>query len=342
MAIAKQTTPGYEDVVREIMSGKFHPVYCLMGEEDYYIDKISDLLVEKLLTPDEQAFNLFTFYGTEATVDAVVSAARGFPMGAERLVVCLKEAQNMKQLEKLELYFAQMQPTTVLIICHKGGNLDRRKKLPALVEKFGVLFESKPLREERIPGFVATYLKRKGLVIEQEAAAMVGDLVGTKLSKVVNELEKLCVGLPAGQTMVTKAQVLATVGVSRDFNIFELQDALAKKDVSQATKIARIMAKDERDFYLPATLTMLFRFFSQLMLAYYAPEKSPTGIANWLGIREWQATKNVIPAMKSYSGVKVMHIISKIRETDARCKGIGNGGVTNAELFSELIYFILH
>ena len=342
MAQTKQVTPAYEDVVREIMNGKFHPVYCLMGEEEYYIDKIADLLLEKLLTPDEQAFNLFTFYGTEATADAVVSAARGFPMGAERLVVCLKEAQNMKQLDKLELYFAQMQPTTVLIICHKGGNLDRRKKLPALIEKNGVLFESKPLREDRIPGFVASYLKRKGLAIELEAAGMVADLVGTKLTKVVNELDKLCVGLPKGQTMVTKEQILATIGVSREFNIFELQDALAKKDVSQATRIARAMAKDEREFYLPATLTMLFRFFSQIMLAYYAPEKSSMGIANWLGVHEWPVKKNIIPAMKVYTGVKVMNIISKIRETDARCKGIENGGATNAELFSELIYFILH
>jgi DNA polymerase-3 subunit delta len=159
---------------------------------------------------------------------------------------------------------------------------------------------------------------------------------------VVNELEKLCVGLPKGQTMVTKDHVLTTVGVNRDFNIFELQDALSKKDVSQAMKIARVMAKDERNFYLPATLTMLFRFYSQLMLAYYAPEKTPMGIASWLGIRDWQVNRNYLPAMKVYSGVKVMHILSKIRETDARCKGIENGGATSAELFTELIYFILH
>ena len=152
MVQTKQATSSYEDVVREIMNGTFRPVYCLMGEEEYYIDKIADLLLEKLLTPDEKTFNLFTFYGTEATPEAVVSAARGFPMGAERLVVCLKEAQNMKQLDKLELYFAQLQPTTVLIICHKGGALDRRKKLPTLIEKHGVVFESKPLREDRIPG----------------------------------------------------------------------------------------------------------------------------------------------------------------------------------------------
>lgn len=342
MVQTKQATSSYEDVVRDIMNGTFRPVYCLMGEEEYYIDKIADLLLEKLLTPDEKTFNLFTFYGTEATPEAVVSAARGFPMGAERLVVCLKEAQNMKQLDKLELYFAQLQPTTVLIICHKGGALDRRKKLPTLIEKHGVVFESKPLREDRIPGFVASFLKRKHLTIELEAANMIADLVGTKLSKVVNELEKLCVGLPKGQTMVMKDHVLASVGVSRDFNIFELQDALSKKDVSQATRIARVMAQDERNFYLPATLTLLFRFYSQLMLAYYAPEKTPSGIASWLGIRDWQVNRNYLPAMKLYSGVKVMHIISKIRETDARCKGLENGGASNAELFSELMYFILH
>jgi DNA polymerase-3 subunit delta len=214
--------------------------------------------------------------------------------------------------------------------------------LPSLIEKHGVLFESKYLYADRIPGFVVAYLKRKGIAIEQEAACMVADLVGTKLSKVVNELEKLCVGLPQGQTLVTKAQILATVGVSREFNIFELQDALSKKDVSQATKIAMVMAKDERNFYLPSTLTMLFRYFSQLMLAYYAPEKSPAGIASWLGVRDWQVTRNYLPAMKVYSGVKVMNIISKIRETDARCKGIGNGGASSEELFSELIHFILH
>ncbi len=341
-AAKKTAAPTYEDIVRDVRAGNLKPVYCLMGEESYYIDRVADFIVDTLLKPEERDFNLLTFFGADTDADTVINAAKGYPMGAARQVVVVREAQSLSHIERLEFYLGQPQPSTVLIICYKNGSLDRRKKLASLIEKQGVLFESKKLRDNQLPTFVRDYLKRKQLAIEPAAAEMMAEYVGSDLNRMAGELEKLVIALPKGEKTITADLVERNIGISKEFNIFELQDALAQKDILKVNRIANYFDKNPKANPVQKTLPALFKFFSNLMLSYYAPDKSERGIAAWLGMTEWQVRKNVLPAKERYSGVKVMKIIEAIRRTDARSKGVGNPGISNGELMKELFYFILH
>ncbi len=332
----------YENIVRDVRDGNLKPVYCLMGDESYYIDRVADYIVETVLKPEERDFNLLTLFGAETDVDAVINAAKGYPMGAQRQVVMVKEAQNLSNLERLEFYLNHPQPSTVLILCYKNGSLDRRKKVTGLIDRVGVLFESKKLYDSQLPAFVRDYLKRKKLDIEPAAAAMMAEYVGSDLNRMAGELDKLSLAVGEGQKTVTAELVERNIGISKEFNIFELQDALAQKDVLRVNRIAQYFDKNPKANPIQKTLPALFKFFSNLMLSYYAPDKSERGIAAWLGMTEWQVRRNVMPARNHYSGVKVMKIIEAIRRTDARSKGVGNPGIPNGDLMKELLYFILH
>ena len=332
----------YEQIVRDVRAGNVKPVYYLMGEESYYIDRVSEFIVQSILTPEEREFGLCTLYGADINVDDLITSARAYPMGSRYSVFLIKEAQNMKHPERLELYFKQIQPTTVLIFCHKHGTLDRRLKVATLIGKEGVLFESKKLYDNQLPPFVVNYLKRKKLAIEPAAAEMVAEYVGSDLNRLASELDKLAISLPEGAVMVTVDLVRAHIGVSKNFNIFELQDALIEKNVLKAFQIAKYFDSNPKENPIQMVLPSLFNLFSRVMMAYYAPERTEHGIAQWLSMTEWQVRKNVPPAMKAYSGVKVMQILSEIRRTDARSKGVGNPSIPSGELMKELIYFILH
>lgn len=333
----------YEEIIAEIKADKIKPVYYLSGEQEYYIDRIADCLVEKLLTLEERGFNLLTFYGADSDVDQIITAARSFPMGAQRLVVLIKEAQALKKSERLELYLRQIQPSTVLIVCHKHGTIDKRLKLAGLIKKEGVLYESERLYDHHIPPFVRGYFKEKRVAIEEGVAEMIADLIGADLSRIATEIDKLIVSLSDGEKKVTVDRVKSHIGLSRNFSVFDLQDALIEKDVTKANGIAKYFDENERDNPIQKVLPMLFKFFSNLMMAYYAPDKSPQGVAAWLGgMSEYQAKRSIIPAMKRYSGTKVMYILSEIRRTDARSKGVDSAAVKDGELMKELLYFILH
>lgn len=342
--MAKKTANAvtHESIVRDVRAGNIAPVYYLMGEESYYIDRISEFLVDFLLKPEERDFNLITLFGPETDTTSVRHAALGFPMGAERLVVVVKEAQALKDIEQLESYLKQPQLSTVLIICHKNGTLDRRKSIVKLIEKHGVLFESAKLRDYQLPPWITQYLRRKQLGIDPNAAAMLADYVGTDLNRMAGELDKLVVALASGQHTVTPELVATHIGISKNFNIFELTDAIGRKDILKVNQIANYFEKNPKQHPIQMTLPALFRYFTNLMLAFYAPEKTKSGIADWLGVTEWQVEKNVLPAMRLYSGRKVMEIIAKIRQTDARSKGVDNPFISSGELMKELLFFILH
>ncbi len=344
--VSKRPMQEYESLLREIRAHRFAPVYVLAGEEAYFIDKLAEALIEELLPAEEERdFNLVQFYGAETTPDVIMAEARNFPFGAARKVVCLREAQQMKNLAQLELYFKSIPETAVLIVCHKYGMLDRRTKLASLVQKYGVLFESKGLYANEISTFAAHYATTKGLKLSVEAAMVISELLGTDLTKLTSEIEKLSVNFSSAQGVVEidKNMIFDAVGMSRNFNAFELQDALVKKDITQAIKIAKYFYKNEKENPLMKILPVLFKFFSQLMLAYYAPEKSVRGIAAWLGVKEWQVERTFIPAMKNYTGVKVMQIIAEIRAADARSKGVGVGpAARNEDILTPLIWFILN
>ena len=338
--MAKEIT--YEDILKDIKNKRFAPIYFLMGEEDYYIDQITDFILENALTETEKEFNLTVLYGLDTDIDTVINSAKRYPMMSERQVVIVKEAQKLLRLEDLTYYLQKPLASTVLVLCYKHGTLDRRKKIVAELAKVGVLFESKSLKEAQVPGFITSYLKRKKVDIEPKASEMMTEFVGTDLSRMVSELEKLIITLSPEQHRITPEQIERNIGISKDYNNFELKNALIEKDLLKANKIVKYFADNPKNNPLQVTLGVLFAYYSNLMVAYYAPQKSDQGVAAYLGLKNpWQA-KDYIKGMYNYSGVKVMHIITAIRECDAKSKGLGNSSVSSGELLRELVFLILH
>lgn len=338
--MAKDVT--YEEVVKGIKNKAYSPVYFLMGEEDYYIDRISDYIMDTVLDETEKEFNLTVVYGSDTDIASVINAAKRYPMMAEHQVVVVREAQMMKNLDELIFYLQKPQPSTILVICYKHGSLDKRKKLTAEIEKKGVLFESKKLKDTQLLGFITSYLKRKKVEIEPKAAEMMAEFVGTDLNRMAGELEKLIIALPAGSQRITPELIEKNIGISKDYNSFELRSALVARDLDKAFKIVKYIDDNPKNNPLQPILAVLFNYFANLMLAYYAPEKSERGVATQLGLRsEWLA-KEYIAGMRTYTGVKVMQIIEAIRTCDARSKGIDNPSTCDGELLKELVFFILH
>ena len=331
-----------DDILKELRAKQYRPVYYLMGEEPYYIDLIADYITDNILTETEKEFDLTVVYGADVDIATVINAAKRYPMMSEHQVVVVKEAQNIRNMEELSYYLQKPLLSTILVICHKHGVLDRRKKLAAEIEKTGVLFESKKVKDAQLPAFITSYMKRKGIDVEPKATAMLADFVGADLSRLTGELEKLIITLPKGHTRVTPEQIEKNIGISKDYNNFELRSALVEKDVLKANKIIKYFEENPKTNPIQMTLSLLFGFFSNLMLAYYAPEKSEQGIANMLGLRTpWQA-KDYLAAMRRYNGVKTMQIIGEIRYADAKSKGVGNPSLSDGDILRELVFKILH
>lgn len=226
--MAKETT--YEAIARDLKNRIYKPVYYLMGEESYYIDKISEYIAQTVLTDEEKEFNLTVVYGSDTDVATIINAAKRYPMMAERQVVIVKEAQQLKNIEELVYYVQKPLQSTILVLCHKNGTIDRRKKLAAEVEKVGVLFESKKLKEAQLPGFITSYLKRKSVDIEPKASEMMAEFVGADLNRMAGELDKLVITLPQGVTRVSPEQIELNIGISKDYNNYELRSALVVKE----------------------------------------------------------------------------------------------------------------
>ena len=323
--MAKETT--YEEIARDLKNRIYKPVYYLMGEESYYIDRISEYIAQTVLNENEKEFNQTILYGADTDIATIINAAKRYPMMSKYQVVIVKEAQGVKNIDEL---------------CHKHGVLDRRKKLAAEIEKVGVLFESKKIKDTQLAGFITSYLKRKSIEIEPKASEMMAEFVGTDLSRMAGELEKLIITLPKGQKRITPEQIEQNIGISKDYNNYELRNALIIKDVFKANQIIKYFEENPKTNPLQMTLSVLFNFFSNLMLAYYAPEKSEQGIAAQLGLKSPWQSKDYLAAMRKYSGVKVMQIIGEIRYCDAKSKGVGNSSLGDGELLRELVYKILH
>ena len=318
-----------DDILKELRAKQYRPVYYLMGEEPYYIDLIADYITDNILTETEKEFNLTVVYGADVDIATVINAAKRYPMMSEHQVVVVKEAQKPLL-------------STILVICHKHGVLDRRKKLAAEVEKTGVLFESKKVKDAQLPAFITSYMKRKGIDVEPKATAMLADFVGADLSRLTGELEKLIITLPKGHTRVTPEQIEKNIGISKDYNNFELRSALVEKDVLKANKIIKYFEENPKTNPIQMTLSLLFGFFSNLMLAYYAPEKTEQGIASFIGLKTPWQSREYLSAMRRYSGVKTMQIIGEIRYADAKSKGVGNSSLSDGDILRELVFKILH
>ena len=338
--MAKETT--YEEIARDLKNRVYKPVYYLMGEESYYIDRISDYIAQTVLTEEEREFNQTILYGVDTDVASIINAAKRYPMMSEYQVVIVKEAQNVKNIEELSYYLQKPLMSTILVICHKNGVLDKRKKLAAEISKIGVLFESKKMKDAQLPGFIASYLKRKQVDIEPKASEMMAEFVGTDLNRMAGELDKLIITLPTGSRRITPEQIERNIGVSKDYNNFELRNALLTRDVLKANKIIKYFEENPKTNPIQSTLSVLFGFFSNLMLAYYAPDKTEQGIANQLSLQPTWKAKEYMAAMRVYSGVKCMQIIGEIRYCDARSKGVDNASISDGDLLRELVYKILH
>ena len=336
----KETT--YEEIARDLKNRIYKPVYYLMGEESYYIDRISDYIAQTVLTDEEKEFNQTVLYGSDTDVPTIINAAKRYPMMSEYQVVIVKEAQNVKKIEDLSYYLQKPLMSTILVICHKHGVLDRRKKLAVEIANVGVLFESKKIKDAQLPGFISTYLKRKSVDIEPKASEMMAEFVGTDLNRMAGELDKLVITLPQGVRRITPEQVEKNIGVSKDYNNYELRSALVARDILKANKIIKYFEENPKTNPLQATLSALFGFFSNLMLAYYAAEKTEQGIANQLSLQPSWKAKDYMAAMRVYSGVKCMQIIGEIRYCDARSKGVDNSSLSDGDLLRELVYKILH
>lgn len=332
----------YEDILKELRAKQYKPIYYLMGDEPYYIDQISDFIAEEVLNETEKEFNQTILYGTDVDIDYVINTAKRYPMMADHQVVIVKEAQGISNIENLVYYLQKPLNSTILVICHKYGTLDRRKKLAAEVEKYGVLYESKKIKEAQLPAFITTYLKKKGVDIELKSATMIADFVGSDLSRLTGELDKLIITLPTGQKRVTPDQIEKNIGISKDFNNFELKSALIQKNTYKAFQIVKYFEENPKMNPIQATLSLLFNFYSNLMLAYYAPDKSEQGIANQLGLKTTWQSKEYIQAMQKYSGVKVMQIIGEIRYCDAKSKGVDNSSLLSGDILRELVFKILY
>ena len=342
MAEAKNVS--FDGIMADLEARRFVPVYYLMGEESYYIDKISDYIAEHVLQPEERDFNQTVLFGSDVTASQVADYARRYPMMSEYQVIIVKEAQNIKHTEALEKYFKQPLASTILVMCHKNGTVDGRKReYVKAIQSAGVLFESKRLRDRDLPVFIETYLKRRNVSIDAKSTQIIADSIGADLSRLTSELDKVIISVPEQDRRVTPQVVEDQIGVSKEFNSFELRDAIVNRNVFKANQIIKYFDDNPKAGSLYAFLPMLFNYFQNLMIAYYAPNnKSQEAVAEWLELRNAWAAKDYMTGMRNYSGMKVMQIIGKIREIDAKSKGLDNPNTPPGELMKELIFYILH
>lgn len=339
--MAKQSGPSYEQIMSDLRRKAYSPIYFLMGEEPYYIDQISDFIEDKILDESEKDFNLSVLYGKDVDINVVINAAKRYPMMSEYQVIVVKEAQQIKEWDKLSFYLENPLKSTVLCFCYKYGKPDGRKKVFQELNKKAVVFEAKKLYDNQVGGWIKDYLGNKGVRITEKAEVMLTEFLGTDLSKIVNELDKLLITKPANSNQITPELIEKNIGISKDFNVFELQDALIKRDVLKANRIINYFGENKKANPIQMVLSQLFNFFSNLMLYHYMPDKSQGAVASELKVNPY-FVKDYVQAANTFNAWKTMNIISYIRETDARSKGINDTGTDDADLFKELIYKIMH
>jgi len=332
----------FEQIKKDIQSRRFSPVYLFMGEEPYYIDELTNMLTDTVLPELERDFNQTVLYGMETDVATIITAARSYPMMSDYQLMVVKEAQGLKKIEELESYVKNPLSSTILVLNYKHGTLDKRKKLYAEIDKHGVIFESKKIPDYKMPAFVVSHLSSKGLGIDQKSAQLLTDFLGNDLSKVVNEIDKLILSLPPAQKRITGEMIEQNIGISKDFNNYELLKAVVEKDTFKANQIAVYFERNPKNNPFIVTLSVLFNFFSNLMICYWAKDKSENGIAAELGLRSNYQAKDYASALKRYNAFKSMEIISLLRQYDAKGKGVDNVSTSDGELLRELLFKIMH
>lgn len=332
-----------EEICRDILAKKFAPVYILMGDEPFFMEQITELLIGNVLEETERDFNQIIMYGADTDAPSVINAAKRFPMMSKYQLVVVREAQLIRDIEVLVAYVKNPLMSTVLVLNYKYKTLDRRKTLASTTEKVGILFDSKKIPDYKMPGFISSFMQQRSIGIDNKAAQMLSDYLGNDLSRLSKELDKLLLILPEnGPKRVTPELIERNIGISKEYNNFELLKALATRDVLKANRIAQYFEKNPKSNPIQMTLPVLFNYFSNLLICYYTKDRSETGLMTALGLRGTFQVKDYITGLRNYPAMKVFNLISDIRTADARSKGVENTSVSDAEILKELLYKILH
>ena len=329
----------FEQILQDIHQKKYAPIYFLMGEEPYFIDVISDTIEEEVLDETEKAFNQIVLYGRDVDIDTVATHAKSFSMMGGYMVVIVKEAQDLKNIEDFEKYLEAIPPTTILVFNYKYKKLDKRRALAKKIDKMGVLFESKKLYDSNIPGWIQSYLKEKGYAITPKATQMITDFLGNDLHKVRNELDKLIVALPK-QRKIDDIDVERNIGISKDFNVFELQNAIGRRDVFKAMQIVQHFG-ESKDNPLLLTAISLYGYFTKILKLHYATDKSQSGLAAALGVNPY-FVRDYQTAASNFSISDCVRAVAVLREFDLKSKGYNIGETPEKDLYREMIFKLLH
>ena len=328
------------NIVSEIKKGNIKPIYFLMGEEPYYIDKISDFIEENVLDEAEKGFNQQVMYGRDASIEDIVSSAKRYPMMAERQVIIVKEAQDLsRNIEKLLSYAENPQPTTILVLNYKYKKLDKRKKLHKAIAKTGFIYESKKLYENQVSDWIRRVLSGKKYQIEPKASQMLVEFLGTDLSKISNELDKLMLILPK-ETIIDDSHIEDNIGISKDFNNFELRKAVGEKNIVKANRIINYFAENPKNNPLVMTISLLNSFFTQLLLFHGLKDKSKNSVAKSIGVSPYFVDEYFLAA-RNYPMRKVAQVIETLRDADLKSKGVG-ASQSQKDILKELLFRILH
>lgn len=328
-------------IINDIKAGNVKPIYFLMGEEPYYIDKLTEYIEENVLQEHERDFNQTVLYGRDVTIEDIIGNAKRYPMMADRQVVIVKEAQELvRTIDKLESYAENFQETTVLVIAYKYKTLDKRKKLVKLLDKVGLVFESKKMYENQVGTWIQRVLQGKGYSIEPKANAMLVEFLGNDLSRISNELNKLQIILPKGHTISAK-DIEENIGFSKDFNVFELQNALGAKNQLKAYKIAQYFADNPKDNPMVVTTSLVFSYFVKVLKYHGLKDKNPKNVASALGISPF-FIKDYDVALKNYPMKKVSAIVAGLRDIDVKSKGVGANSLSNHDLLKEMLVTIFN
>ncbi len=328
-------------IVNDIKNGNIKPIYFLMGDESYFIDKLSEYMEHNLLSEDEKGFNQTVLYGRDVTIEDIVSTAKRYPMMAERQVVIVKEAQDLSRtIDKLESYVDNPMLSTVLVFCYKYKTLDKRKKMTKTLDKVGVVFESKKLYDNQVGDWIKRVLSGKNYTIEPKANAMLVEFLGADLSKINNELEKLQIILPKG-SMITAKDIEENIGFSKDFNNFELLNALGSRNQLKAYQIVQYFAENQKANPLVVTTSTVFGFFIKILKYHGLKDRNPKNVASALGVSPY-FLKDYDVALKNYPMRKVSQIVTTLRELDVKSKGVGANALPTSDLLREMLYKIFN
>jgi DNA polymerase-3 subunit delta len=329
----------YEQILSEIHKKNFAPIYFLTGDEPYFIDMISDTIENEALDEADRAFNQIVLYGRDVDVETIANHARSFPMMGDRMVVIVKEAQDVKDLENFEAYLDSIPATTLLVFAYKYKKFDKRKTLARKIDKKGVWFESKKLYDSNMPSWIQNYLKAEGYSITPKATQMLADFLGTDLHKIANELKKLTIALPKNKS-INDEDVERNIGISKDYNVFELQNAIGNRDVLKANRIVNHFG-ESKDNPLLVTAINLYSYFTKILKVHLTTDKSQGNLASVLGVAPY-FVKDYLTAARNYSPQICIRNISVLREFDMKSKGYESGEVNEKDLYREMIFKLMH